>query len=245
MQVTSSIPSGLGVMNADCSLMPIQVFTEDHRAETIRRVSAVADAFIEANPSDLVRLRMAGGNVGIQVATNETLESAELPMMLWAYASIVLIVFVTYRDWRAVVCCCLPLTMATFLGYWFMKEQEIGLKVSTLPVMVLAVGIGVDYAFYIYGRIQVNLKQGEDVVNACQQALFETGNAVVFTGITLAVGVATWAFSPLAFQAEMGLLLSFMFTVNMVMAVTALPALAVGLHGRGEARAGPEAGEAN
>ena len=112
-----------------------------------------------------------------------------------------------------------------------MKELEIGLKVSTLPVMVLAVGIGVDYAFYIYGRLDFHMKRGETVVRAYQQALFETGNAVAFTGITLAAGVATWAFSPLKFQADMGLLLSFMFTINMVMAVTALPALAVVLHG--------------
>ncbi len=234
MQVTSSIPSGLGVMNVDCTLMPVSIFTEDHRAETIRRVTEAADAFIAANPSDRVTLRMASGNVGIGAATNQALADAEVPMMLWAYASIVVIVFLTYRDWRAVICCCLPLTVATFLGYWFMRELEIGLKVSTLPVMVLAVGIGVDYAFYIYGRLQFHMKRGENVVRAYRQALFETGNAVAFTGITLALGVATWAFSPLQFQADMGLLLSFMFTINMVMAVTALPALAVVLHGDGD-----------
>jgi predicted RND superfamily exporter protein len=62
-----------------------------------------------------------------------------------------------YRDWRAIVACCLPLTLATFLGYWFMKALDIGLTVATLPVMVLAVGIGVDYAFYIYNRLQLHL----------------------------------------------------------------------------------------
>jgi predicted RND superfamily exporter protein len=174
---------------------------------------------------------MASGNVGIQAATNEVLERSELPMMLWAYASIVVVVIATYRDWRAIPCCALPLCLATFLGYWFMKEREIGLKVSTLPVMVLAVGIGVDYAFYIYSRLARHLQAGDPVTVAARQALFETGNAVVFTGITLAVGVSTWAFSPLQFQADMGLLLGFMFTTNMVAAVTILPALAVVLHG--------------
>ena len=51
--------------------------------------------------------------------------------------------------------------------------------------------------------------------------------AVMFTGATLATGVVTWAFSGLKFQADMGLLLSFMFVANMIGAVTALPALAV------------------
>jgi predicted RND superfamily exporter protein len=112
-----------------------------------------------------------------------------------------------------------------------MAARGIGLKVSTLPVMVLAVGIGVDYAFYIYSRLAAHLRAGEEPFAAIRRSLVEVGNAVVFTGITLAVGVTSWAFSALRFQAEMGLLLGFMFVVNMVMSVTALPALAVTLHG--------------
>ncbi|MDT4883032.1 hypothetical protein FQZ97_1190400 [compost metagenome] len=51
--------------------------------------------------------------------------------------------------------------------------------------------------------------------------------ATVFTAITLSVGVATWSFSALKFQADMGLLLTFMFMTNMLMAITLLPAIAV------------------
>ncbi|WP_199698935.1 MHYT domain-containing protein [Oleomonas cavernae] len=69
-------------------------------------------------------------------------EHSELPMVLYVYGVIVVPVFAAYRDWRAVIACCLPLTVGTFIGYWFMKEFEIGLTVATLPVMVLAVGIG-------------------------------------------------------------------------------------------------------
>lgn len=227
MQVTSSIPEALGLFNADCTLMPVSIFTVDHRAATIRQVVAAAETFRRENPSKKVRLRMASGNVGVQAATNQVLERAEGPMLAWAYASIVALVLLTYRDWRAVLCCCLPLSLGTVFGYWFMHEMEIGLKVATLPVMVLAVGIGVDYAFYIYNRLQYHVQAGFDVTTAYRQALLETGNAVVFTGLTLAVGVSTWAFSPLKFQADMGLLLAFMFLVNMVMAATALPAVAV------------------
>jgi hypothetical protein len=148
-------------------------------------------------------------------------------MMLYVYATIIALVFFTYRDWRATIACCVPLTVATFLGYWFMKELDIGLTVATLPVMVLAVGIGVDYAFYIYNRLQMYLAQGLPIVPSFQRTLRETGNATIFTAITLSVGVATWAFSELKFQADMGLLLAFMFMINMVMAITLLPALAV------------------
>jgi predicted RND superfamily exporter protein len=139
----------------------------------------------------------------------------------------VLLVLLVYRDWRAMVACCAPLTLATFLGYWFMKSVDIGLTVATLPVMVLAVGIGVDYAFYIYNRLQLHLAEGQDIVTAFKLALREVGVATIFTAITLSIGVATWSFSALKFQADMGLLLTFMFMVNMLMAITLLPAIAV------------------
>ncbi len=174
-----------------------------------------------------VKIRLASGNMGVQAAVNEEIERTELPMLLYVYAAIIFLVALTYRDWRAVIACCAPLTMATFLGYWFMKEIEIGLTVSTLPVMVLAVGLGVDYAFYIYNRIQFHLSEGDDISLSYQKTLEETGMAVVFTALTMAIGVSTWAFSGLKFQADMGLLLAFMFTTNMVMAITALPCLAV------------------
>ena len=182
---------------------------------------------VESSEVSPVTIRLASGNMGVQAAVNEEIEVSELPMMIYVYLTIIVLVVLTYRDWRATVACCLPLTLATFMGYWFMEVLEIGLTVATLPVMVLAVGLGVDYAFYIYNRIQFHLSEGLDVTSSFKLTLTETGMAVVFTALTLAVGVSTWAFSALKFQADMGLLLTFMFLVNMIMAVTALPAIAV------------------
>ena len=178
-------------------------------------------------PYDDTNFRLASGTVGIMHATNEVIETSELPMMLLVYAVIIFLVFITYRDWRATVCCTIPLTFATMLGYAFMDVMEIGLKISTLPVMVLAVGIGVDYAFYIYNRLQTYLKEGLDITEAFQNTFANTGAAVIFTALTLAIGVSTWSFSALKFQADMGMLLTFMFIVNMLCAMTTLPALAV------------------
>ncbi len=174
-----------------------------------------------------LRIRLASGNMGVQAAVNEEIALRELPMLVLVYLAIIGLVVVTYRDWRATLACCLPLTMATFLGYWFMRELEIGLTIATLPVMVLAVGLGVDYAFYIYNRIQFHLAEGKNITDSYRETLGETGMAVVFTAVTMAIGVSTWAFSALKFQADMGLLLTFMFMTNMLMAITALPCLAV------------------
>lgn len=207
----------------------VHIYLTDHKATTISRVIEAAKKFRDKDKLAGVTIRLASGNAGILAAVNEEIEHSELPMMLYVYATIILLVFFAYRDFRAVLACCLPLTIGTFIGYWFMKELQIGLTVATLPVMVLAVGIGVDYAFYIYNRLQLHMANGVGVVQALEQSILEVGTATIFTAITLAVGVATWSFSELKFQADMGKLLAFMFIVNMVMAITVLPAFAVWL----------------
>jgi hypothetical protein len=218
-----------GYMKKDCSMVAAHLFLTDHRAGTINRVIEAVKRFRAENRLEGVTVALASGNAGVLAAVNEEVEKSEVPMMLYVYAAIVLLVFLVYRDFRAMIACCAPLTVGTFIGYWFMKELEIGLTVATLPVMVLAVGIGVDYAFYIYNRLQLHLAKGQPVVKALEQSIMEVGMATIFTAITLAVGVATWSFSELKFQADMGKLLAFMFMVNLVMAMTALPALAVWL----------------
>lgn len=218
-----------GTLRKDCSMTAVHLYLTDHKATTINRVIADIKEFRAKNPSPDAHIRLAAGNAGVLAAINEEVEHSELPMMLYVYAAIVLLVLVVYRDLRAVLACCLPLTIGTFIGYWFMKELEIGLTVATLPVMVLAVGIGVDYAFYIYNRLQLHLAKGQNISEALEQSIQEVGTATIFTAITLAIGVATWSFSALKFQADMGKLLAFMFMVNMIMAMTALPAFAVWL----------------
>lgn len=216
-----------GFTRKDCSMSAVHLYLADHKATTINRIIEAAKKYRDENKLEGVNIRLAAGNAGVLAAINDEVEKSELPMMLYVYAAIVILVFLAYRDIRAMIACCLPLTVATFIGYWFMKELDIGLTVATLPVMVLAVGIGVDYAFYIYNRMQLHLAHGEPIVQALENSILEVGMATIFTAITLAIGVATWSFSGLKFQADMGKLLAFMFIVNLVMALTALPALAV------------------
>ena len=216
-----------GFVNKDCSMSALHLFLSDHKAQTLDRVIQAAQAFSDSAKDSGLTLRLAAGNAGVQAAINQTVHHSELPMLLYVYLAIALFVLIAFRDWRAVIACCLPLTVGTFIGYWFMKVENIGLTVATLPVMVLAAGIGVDYALYIYSRLQVHLAVGKTMANALDSSMREVGMATIFTAITLSIGVATWMFSPLKFQADMGKLLSFMFLANLLMAMTSLPALAV------------------
>ncbi|GAB2458173.1 MMPL family transporter [Comamonas humi] len=217
-----------GYNNADCSMTAVTFYLADHKAVTISGLIGAVKQFSADNlPPEGVAIKLAAGNAGVLAATNDELEHSETPMLLYVYAAIIGLVLLVYRDLRAAIACCFPLTVGTFIGYWFMKVEHIGLTVATLPVMVLAVGIGVDYALYIYNRLQMHLADGDTIQVAMRKALEFEGIATIFTALTLAVGVCTWAFSDLKFQADMGKLLAFMFVVNLVMAFTALPALAV------------------
>lgn len=244
-QNLQNVDTDTGLLNRDCSAMPVIAFTEDHKAETIDRVVAAVKSFradegagatgADGNHAPLpkeeltpgqVNFRLATGNVGVMAATNEVVGAAQLPMLIWVYAAIVVLCVLTFRSLRATICIVAPLTLVSVLAYALMSYLEIGLKVNTLPVVALGVGIGVDYGIYIFARLAAYLEGGEPLRDAYFQTLRETGKPVIFTALTLAVGVGTWYFSTLQFQADMGILLAFMFFLNMVGAVVLLPALA-------------------
>jgi hypothetical protein len=225
-QAVTYVDTSTGLLNGDCSVMPVLIFTADHKAETIDRVVAAVKEFRASHGSEQVKFQLATGNVGVMAATNEVVDAAQFPMLAWVWAATIVLCLVSFRSVAGTLCVILPLALVSVLSYAVMALLEIGLKVSTLPVAALGVGIGVDYGVYIYGRLATVWKNGMSLVDAFRETFTTTGNGVVFTGLTLATGVATWIFSPLRFQADMGVLLTFMFIFNMLGAIVLLPALA-------------------
>jgi predicted RND superfamily exporter protein len=230
-QAVSPVETSTGMLNGDCSVMPVMAFLTDHKAETITRVVNAVKAFDAEHGSDRHDFRLATGNVGVMAATNEMVRGAQLRMLLYIFAAVFGLCLLTFRSWRAALCIVLPLSVVSILCYALMAMLKIGLKTTTLPVVALGVGIGVDYGIYIFSRLREGLNEGLPLREAYLRTLRVTGNAVLVTGLTLAIGVCTWVFSALQFQADMGILLTFMFLANMIGAVALLPALAVFLVG--------------
>jgi predicted RND superfamily exporter protein len=225
-QSVTPIDTGTGLLNTDCNAMQILIFTRDHQGTTIAHIVREIKKFIADNPSDNLELKLASGNVGVMVATNEAVDAAEVTMLLFLFASISLLCLLEFRSWRATLCIIVPLAIVAVLCNALMALLGIGLKVSTLPVIALGVGVGVDYGIYLYERMANELEHGRSLPDAFFQALRQRGTAAAFTAATMAIGVGTWAFSALKFQADMGILLAFMFVVNMFGAILLLPALA-------------------
>ena len=225
VQSVSPVPTSSGLINNDCSVLPVLIYTTDHKAETIQGVVDAVKDFQRNNTLERITFRLAGGNVGVMAATNEEVDASQFPILGYVFAGVILLCLISFRSVAATVCIIVPLAAVSLLAYGLMAILEIGLKISTLPVVALGVGIGVDYAIYIYGRLRTHLDQGLDFATAYERTLNITGAGVVLTGLTLAAGVATWIAAPLKFQADMGTVLMFMFLVNMIAAVVLLPAL--------------------
>ena len=219
------MPSSL--YNMDCSLTAMYVFLDDHKAETLDRVTSAVEAYNAAHGQpEVINFKLASGNAGVEAATNQTIAASQYPMLVLVYGVVALLCLIAFRSVRAVLCIVIPLGLTSILCQALMAHLGIGVKVATLPVIALGVGIGVDYGIYIYSKLASYLKQGMDLESAYAETLKTTGKAVAFTGLALAVGVILWSFSSIKFQADMGILLTFMFIWNMIGALWLLPSLA-------------------
>lgn len=226
VQSVSYVPTSSGLLNSDCSVMPVLIFTRDHKAETISNIIDNIKSFRETFDSDSIKFKLATGNVGVMAATNEEVDAAQFPILVYVFSAIIILCLFTFRSARGTLCIVIPLALVSLLAYALMTILEIGLKVNTLPVVALGVGVGVDYGIYIYSRLVSIMEEGQSLTDAYMLTLKISGAGVIFTGVALATGVVTWIFSPLKFQADMGILLTFMFLVNMLGAIILLPALA-------------------
>lgn len=225
-QAVGPIDTSTGLINPDGSVVPVYIYLEDHRADTISTVLSAVKQFREDYQREDVELRLATGNVGVMGATNEVVAAAQFPILLYVFGAVIVLCLLVFRSLSAAIVIVTPLALVSVLAYAMMNLLGIGLKVSTLPVVALGVGVGVDYGIYLYSRLRYFIDREVEFRKALFDTFHYTGSAVVFTGLTLGLGVSTWIFSPLKFQADMGILLTFMFLLNMAGAMILLPALA-------------------
>jgi predicted RND superfamily exporter protein len=221
-QSTTNSPD---LFNSDGSVMPVVAYLTDHKAETLERVVKVAEEFSRDHSSADRQFLLAAGNAGIEAATNIVVRETNRTMLLYVYGAVILLCFITFRSWRAVIVAVLPLMLTSILCEALMVALGIGVKVATLPVIALGVGIGVDYALYLLSIQLAAQRAGMPLSAAYKHSIQFVGKVVGLVGITLAAGVVTWAFSPIKFQADMGILLTFMFLWNMIGALVLIPAL--------------------
>ena len=213
------------LMNPTGSVGAVVAYLTDHKAETLREVAELTEEFARTHSNEDRQFLLAAGTAGIEAATNIAVSKANRIMLLVVYAAVLVLCLIAFRSWRAAVVAIIPLMLTSILCEALMVYLGIGLKVATLPVVALGVGIGVDYALYLLSVQLSHQRTGLSLHESYRRALTFTGKMVALVGFTLAAGVVTWAWSPIKFQADMGILLMFMFLWNMVGALVLIPAL--------------------
>ncbi|PKO28183.1 MAG: RND transporter [Betaproteobacteria bacterium HGW-Betaproteobacteria-18] len=228
--VSAAVIATPDITNQSCSVSPLVAYLSDHKADTLSRVLKTANDYAAANNTapdakEPVQFLLAAGSAGIEAATNIEVQRSIITMYLAVYGATALLCLITFKSIRATIVALIPLIITTIICKALMVWLGIGLKVATLPVIAVGVGVGVDYALYLLS-VQIALqRRGESLRLAYRRSLDFTGKVVALVGMTMAAGVITWSWSPIKFQADMGILLTFMFIWNMLGALALIPAL--------------------
>ena len=121
----------------------------------------------------------------------------------------------------------LPLLLSNLVINAYMSIQNIGINISTLPVVTVGVGFGIDYGLYIVSRVIEEIQKSGNLEQAVREAVSTSGKAVAFTAVTMVIGTLVWWFSNIRFDAEMGLLLALWMAVSFIASMTLMPVLFV------------------
>jgi RND superfamily putative drug exporter len=113
----------------------------------------------------------------------------------------------------------------TFAGvYAVASATEVSVYATTMVTMI-GIGVAVDYSMFVLARFRDELEDGEDVEGAVATAMRTSGTAVVFSGITVIVSLASIWIVPVRAVQSMALAAIMVVAVTIAATVTLLPAL--------------------
>lgn len=211
----------------DYSTAHVTFYAKNHQGDNIRRIIERARQFIKDNPMKKAEFKLAGGLIGVLAAGNEEILKNDLLMNFLGFFTMYVIILFTYRSWMAGIYMLLPLFLSNIAINAYMAIQGIGINISTLPVVTVGVGFGIDYGLYIVSRIIEEFQKSGDMDDAVREAVSTSGKAVTFTAVTMVLGTLVWWFSNIRFDAEMGLLLALWMLVSFIASMTLMPVLFV------------------
>ena len=216
----------LRYVDSTFSRSQIILYFSDHTSDNLKRIHDAAYAFFETHSSKTPhgQFKLAGGRVGMEMALNDEMKSAHAVIDIIVLGAILIMCMIAFRSIVAGVMLTVPLILSNLIAFSYMSFMNIGLSVNTLPCSAVGVGVGIDFAIYLYSRCIEEYPHYMDYQNTIMQAVRTTGEAIIYTCITLVLPIITWYFiSGLKFQAEMGFFLSMLLLTNMLTCLTIHP----------------------
>ena len=218
----------LRYVDSDMERAQITIFFADHTSGNLLRIREAAYDFFKDNPMKIAdgEFKLAGGRIGMEIAVNEEMKASHVKIDSMVLGAIFVLVALFFRSMVASLMLTLPLILANLVAFTYMALTNIGLSINTLPVAAVGVGVGVDFAIYIYSRCMEEYPHHKDLMDTILVAVRTTGKAVVYTGMTMILPITTWFFiSDLKFQAQMGIFLAMIMSTNVILAITLHPLL--------------------
>ena len=200
-------------------------FVKDHKGDTIREVMNRAEKFIASHPLTYAKFESGCGLIGILAGANEIIAKTNDFNLVAILSFVFLCCVCAYRSLIAGVIFVISLIIANFFTMSVMSLAGVGLNINTIPVVSLGIGLGVDYGLYIVSRIKDEYAEVKDLAIAVPLGVATAGRAVLYTATLMTFGLIFWYFSPLRFQAEMGLLLCIVLMMNTLGAMFLLPTI--------------------
>jgi RND superfamily putative drug exporter len=112
------------------------------------------------------------------------------------------------------------------LGATFALARAVDVSQYALNIVTLiGLGVAIDYSLFIVSRFREELARGASVEDAVGIALATAGRAILFSGITVAIGLAGMLFYPGTFLVSLGFSGSLVVAAAVLYALTFLPAL--------------------
>ena len=206
----------------------ITLFFSDHTSENLLRIRDAAYDFFKNRPmkTEKGEFKLAGGRIGLEIAVNEEMKQSHLMIDSMVLVTIFIMCMLCFRSVVAGLMLTVPLILSNLLAFAYMSMTNIGLSINTLPVAAVGVGVGVDFAIYLYSRCIEEFPHQDGWTNTIMMAVRTSGKAVIYTGLTLILAIIPWYFiADLKFQAQMGFFLSMLLLANVVLALTLHPLL--------------------
>jgi len=227
-KANTNVPVQRLYFDADMMLTQMTLYFSDHTSDNLHRIRKSADEFFRIYPSETEagKFFFAGGRVGMEMATNEEMKQTHAKMEIMVLLSIFALCSLFFRSFVAGLMFTLPLLIANSIAFAHMAMSDIGLSINTLPVAAVGVGVGVDFAIYLYNRCIEEYPNQDDWDTTIVTSVQTSGKAVVFTGLTMVLPILAWfIISDLKFQAQMGLFLSIILSANVILSITLHPLL--------------------
>ncbi|MCY3860895.1 MAG: MMPL family transporter [bacterium] len=179
---------------------------------------------------DSSEITVTGGDALIALITEELADSQVLSVGLVIAAALsILVAYFAISQARPLLGLITIIPIAVTLSWLLGAMWVFGISynMGTALMVVLTIGIGVDYTIHLTHRFLEELEESARVVDAIRGAMVTTGGALLASALTTALGLLALLFSPLMPMQELGILAAVAILFGLIATFTVLPPLLV------------------